>query len=340
MKEIKEFKYTNAILLKLISTTELLGKLNILIAKMTNPYILTYILESVDALNSNEIENIHSTYDEAALDIIINNKSSDYLRYRKTLKQAHKRLVSSEIIRVKDIQWINFSLRGVDECFRKLPVTIKDNKGNIIHYGVDANKVPILMGELIKEINEESNINPIIKSLLIHHKFEEIHPFNDGNGRTGRIIFALLINKYNVLEIPASVFSYSVFKNKSDYYKALHKADEGNYNFYLLTMLEIFNHSLEVSINFIEELNQKIKLISDFNEIKENRKLEKVLIATFSGIKVTTKYIAKKLDMNQKTVKKYLDILVNLNILKQEVIGKYRPYKNLIIEKLVNDYFI
>ena len=340
MKDIKKFKYTNEILLKLVTTTELLGKLNVLIGKIDNPYILTYILESIDTLNSNEVENIHSTYDEAALEVIINDKNSEYLRYRNTLKQGHKRLLASEIIRSTDIEWINSSLRNVDEGFRKLPVTIKDNKGNIIHHGVDANEIPLLMANLVKVINEEDNTNAIIKSLLIHHEFERIHPFSDGNGRTGRILFALLINKYNVLEIPASVFSYSVLKNKDKYYKALSKADDGDLNYYLLSMLEIFNHSLEVSIDFIKKLNKKIKEISTFEEIKENKKLEKILFASFSGIKITTKYISKKLLINQKTVKKYLDLLVNLNILKQEVIGKYRPYKNLIIEELINTYFL
>lgn len=336
---MKNINLTTNEMAKLIKTTDLLGKVNVLIAKMENPFLLTYILESIDTLSSNEVENIHSTYDGAADDIIINNDMSPYVRYRETLKQSHQRLIASEIIRPKDIVWINTNIRAIKSGFRKTPVEIKNNKGVVIHKGASADQIPTLISELTNDINEDRDMNLIIKALLIHHKFENIHPFTDGNGRTGRILFALLLSKYQILDIPASVFSYSVLKNKNKYYKALNQADQGDFHFYISEMLDILNESLEITIEFAKKLDEKLKAILSFDKVKDNKNLQAVLKKSFVGVKTTAKYISRKLDMNQKTVKKYLDVLVDLNILKQEVKGKYKPYKNLVLEKLINDYF-
>ena len=342
--EIKDDDLTLEIMRKLVNTKELLGKLNVLIAKMKNKYILTYIIEKIDAISSNEIENIHTTVDEAANDIVKKDFASPFVRYREALKTAHQKLSEKGIIQQEDIVWINNRIRGKNIGLRKTPVKIvKKNYSNeqTIHQGVDANKLPELMSELIKIINSENNdLDPIIKSLLIHHQFEYMHPFADGNGRTGRIIFAILLTKYNVLEVPASVFSYSAVKNKEKYYKALRLADQNDYVKYLEIMLEIFNSSLKMSIDFAKDLNSQYewseKIVFD---TYQNTKLLNLLPHCFVGVKFSINFLVKKTKLNNKTIKKYLNYFEILHIVEQEVKGTYRPYKNLLIEKLIYKYW-
>ena len=342
--EIQNDDLNLKIMRKLVNTKELLGKLNVLIAKMKNKYILTYIIEKIDAISSNEIENIHTTVDAAANDIVKKDSASPFVRYREALKTAHQKLSEKGIIQQEDIVWINNRIRGQNIGLRKTPVKIikKDSLNKqMIHQGVDANELPELMSKLIKVINlENENLDPIIKSLLIHHQFEYMHPFSDGNGRTGRIIFAILLTKYNVLEVPASVFSYSAVKNKEKYYKALRLADQNEYTKYLEIMLDIFNSSLKMSINFAKDLNLQYEWSRKvvFENYQKTKMLD-LLPHCFVGVKFSMKYLLKKIDLNNKTIKKYLNYFEDLGIIKQEVKGIYKPYKNLLIEDLIYKYW-
>lgn len=323
----------------LIRATDLLGKVNVHIAKMENPFLLTYLLETIESITSNEVENIFSTVDEGENDYISNNQSSPYVMYREALKQAHVRLKNNEIIRTSDIEFINSQIRGHKFGYRKTPVTIKDSNWNIIHTGANANDIPELMASIVKKINEDWTENSIVKALLIHHEFEKVHPFADGNGRTGRILFALLLTKFEVLDIPASVISYSILKNKDKYYQALSKADSGDYSFYLETMLSLLIDSLQITIEFANNLRKDLDDVLASDEISNNDVLMNIVKVTFTGVKVTSGLVSKKAGVDIKTAIKYLDKLTTMSILEKEVNGKYRPYKNLIIERLLNKYF-
>ena len=342
------YKLTNKdlslfVLNELLKTKDLLAKLNLLIAKskIKNPYLLTYILEKVETISSNEIENIHTTIDEAANDIVFDNKTSPYVRYREALKNAHKKLEVSEIIRPNDIVKINNCVRGKKIGFRKTPIKIfKSRSQEILHFGANAQDIQNLIINLNSWVNQpiaEFKLDPVLKALLFHHQFEYIHPFTDGNGRTGRILFAIIITKYKVLEVPASIFSYSIAQKKEKYYNALKTADKGNYNKYLEIMLGIFNDSLQIAIAFITSLHKKyLEIVKLVANRRLNQKVLEILPYCFFGVKFTVKFLERKTKLNYKTITKYLKELQNLDIVKQEISGKYRPYKNLIIENLIN----
>lgn len=325
----------------LAKTIELFGKLNVIIAKMENPYFLTYLLEAIDTISSNSIENIHSTVDSEITNIIINdnNNVTPYVRYRETLKQAHRRLQNNDIIRIKDIKWINTRIRGQESSFRKTPITIEDDKRNVVHLGVDAHKLDNEMDQLIKSINEIDDSNLIIKALLIHHKFEYIHPFLDGNGRTGRILLAILFTKFQIMDIPTSALSYSIAKNKKTYYESLNKADKGNESFYILNMLQILNDSLEITIRFAKDVSIAKNKILKYDEVENSKQFSAVAKWSFSSVRMSNKYLIRKTKLNNKTVKKYIDKLVDLSVIEVIRKGKYRIYKNIILDNLLQKYF-
>lgn len=320
---------------QLIKATDLFGKVNTKLAKMKNPYLLTYILEAVDSISSNDIENIHTTVDEAFQDLVTDKVDSPFYNYREALKQSHRNLMASELILIKDIKLINKRIRGVDGEFRKTPVSIKDSEGKVIHKPIDANKIPSEMEKLVNTINQDREKNQILNALDIHHQFEWIHPFSDGNGRTGRILFALLLNKYEILNIPASVFSYSLMKSKDAYYKALKLADQDKKNDYYIIMLELLNESLELTLKVIDDI---IKILSIRLE-NRNEKESKIIEYIFAGVKTSNKYLAKKTGLNNKTVSKYVDLFVKEGFLVKENKGKYVAYKNLDLDTIISKYF-
>lgn len=335
----KELNLSINVMHKLIVSTDLFGKVNTLLARMKNPYLLTYLLEPIEALSSNKIESIFTTVDQAYNDLIQSNDStSEFVKYRETLKQAHIRLNNNEIIRSNDIEWINKSLLGNNVGYRKIPVTIKDSNGKVIHKPVDASKISEEISSLVKLINEDRDMNQIIKSFIIHHKFEWIHPFADGNGRTGRILLALLFKKYEILDIPASIISLSISQDKTKYYEGLNAADNGDINKYLENMLDLLNDSLNKSIVFINEYNKKLNDVLE--QHKDNEPFSKVIEWCFAGVKVSNSYLVKKTSLNNKTVKKYIDILENEGVIKIERVSNTTPYKNLFVERLITKYFV
>jgi Fic family protein len=263
----------------LLNTTSLIGQLNTLIAKIKKPYLFTYIIEQINAIASNSIENIHTTMDIESTNMIIKGKNnqSPYIRYCTATRDAHKRLELTKIIRNKDIELMNSNIRGINSVFRTTPVSIRGNNNEVLHNGIDAQEIPSQMANLIKTINEDSDKNPIIRALVIHHQFEYIHPFTDGNGRTGRLLFSLLLKKFKVLDIPASVFSYSILKNRSLYYHALKKADEGDLHFYKIKMLNILNDSLKLSFLFVTKISEEKQKILNYEDVKNSPRCQSVV---------------------------------------------------------------
>ena len=325
---------------QLIVITKLLGDLNLLLTQLPNPYFLTYLTEMIDSISSNKIENIHSTIDLSSEEEAIKEKNNmtPYVRYRETTKQAHLRFVNSGLITINDLIWINNQIRGKNIGLRKTPVTIKNSNNKIIHYGIEAQNISKELSKLINLINDDQKkINPIIKTLLIHHKFEHIHPFTDGNGRTGRILNALLFYKFELLKSPATLISYSISKDKNKYYNALNEADKGKYNKYLENMLDILRDSLEIGISFSQDISKSITNI--IKQVDDSKKLKEITLLCFRGFKISNSFLIKKSGFNNKTITKYTNELIEKNIIEIIKKGKYKLYKNIVLEKILNKYF-
>ncbi len=319
---------------ELIKSTDLFGKVNTSLASIPNKYILTYVLEAIEAISSNDIENIFTTVDEA-YDSQMSHQESPFYNYREALKQAHKNLISNDLILIKDIKQINKRIRGVDGEFRKGPVFIKDSQNNVIHKPTDAQNVPKEMAELINNINKDRDKNQILNALDIHHKFEYIHPFSDGNGRTGRVLFAILLSKYEILDIPASIFSYAIMEEKKKYYQALQYADKGELEKYYEIMLFLLNASLKMTLDFIHAIKKELDIQLNI----ENAKKKAIIWQLFSGVKISNKFIVKKTGLNNKTVSKYVDELIEEGMVKKSRTSKYVTYKNLALERIVREVF-
>jgi Fic family protein len=226
---------------------------------------------------------------------------------------------------------------------RKLSGTVLQNErtGETVYTPPEEEiEIKDLLSNLEKYINEDfDDIDPLIKLAVIHYQFESIHPFYDGNGRTGRIINVLYLVLKKLLDSPILYLSSYIIRNKESYYKLLqevrtHKNWEG-WSVYILTGIE---KTAEETLRLVKRINVEIEIMSA--EIKE--KLPKIYSKELSDLlfyEFYTKivYIEKGLSITRKTAANYLSSLEKEGFLVSEKIGKERIYQNKRLYDLVKD---
>ena len=193
-----------------------------------------------------------------------------------------------------------------------------------------------LMGALERFINEHelSPYDPIVKMAIIHHQFESIHPFYDGNGRTGRIINILYLILSGLLELPILYLSQYVIRYKADYYKYLQEVREThNWDNWILYMIEgVRQTSLDTIelITSIREQMQEMKMV-----LRDNYKFysQDLLNNLFKHPYTKISFIERDLGVSRLTAANYLNKLSEDGVLKKERVGKTNYYIN---EKLFN----
>jgi Fic family protein len=194
------------------------------------------------------------------------------------------------------------------------------------------------LANLEKFINEDETssgehsrtIDPLIKMAILHYQFEAIHPFSDGNGRTGRILLLLYLKLSGLLDTPAIYLSEYIIKNKVEYYRCLRDVTEKNeWEDYILYMLDMIE---ETSNKGLKRLN-KITTAMEETATEIKKKLPKVYSKDLIEILFRLPYTKRQhlIDENignLKTVGNYLIALEENGFLKSEKVGKEKLYLN------------
>ena len=219
-----------AIYKKLISAHRYLAELKGVCRSMPNQAILINTLILQEAKDSSEIENIITTHDELFREAVFPEyagkaAAKEVQNYTVALRRGYELLCKDRILTNRHILAIQEELERNRSGFRKLPGTeLKNDKTGQTVYQPPQHPDEILrlMGQLERFINEADNeTDPLIRMAVIHHRFESIHPFYDGNGRTGRIINVLYLVLSGLLDIPVLNLSRYLVQNKSEYYRLL-----------------------------------------------------------------------------------------------------------------------
>ncbi|HNW99624.1 MAG TPA: Fic/DOC family N-terminal domain-containing protein, partial [Bacteroidales bacterium] len=220
-KILKSLPYAHAALaeLKGIATT------------IPNQNILINTLGIQEAKDSSAIENIITTHDdlyksELNFDSVKSLNAKEVQNYILALKKGFNLISKNKLLTNRMILQIQEELEKNKAGFRKLPDTTLKNAstGEIIYTPPqDYEEIKRLMSNLEKFINDEKicDYDPLVKMAIIHFQFESIHPFYDGNGRTGRIINILYLILENLQTLPILYLSNYIIKNKIEYYKLL-----------------------------------------------------------------------------------------------------------------------
>jgi len=337
---------TKQILKKAISANRALAKLNGVANTIPNQNILINSLVLQEAKDSSEIENIITTHDELYKSSIdssnISQATKEVNSYAKALKEGFRLVKKHNLLLVRDIVAIQAILENNNAGVRKQAGTVLKNEatGEVVFTPPQSeSEIRELLTNLEEYINTQDDIDPLIKMAIVHYQFESIHPFYDGNGRTGRIINILYLVLHELLELPILYLSRYIIKYKADYYRLLQEVREKeSWEEWILFMLDGVEQTSQETIKIINIINELMQKTA--NEIQKNLPkiyskdlIETVFIHPYTKIE----FLTHRLNLHRDTASKYLKELEKIGILESVKIGRNRYYINVRLYDLLKN---
>lgn len=306
-----------------------------------NQGILIDTLALQEAKASSEIENIVTTQDElfqASLfpDHPVSPAAKEVALYSDALKcgfdslhRTHGLLTNNNIIEMFRI------LKRTTDGFRRTPGTALKNEtsGEIVYVPPQTGEDVLRhMTALERFINEpgDDGVDPLVRMAIVHHQFESIHPFSDGNGRIGRIINVLYLTQQGLLEIPILYLSRYITAHKADYYRLLQAVrDTGDWEPWLLYMLRAVGSTAGGTLSLIEGIKilmaeQKNRLRTDYPRLYSQDLLNNIFRCPYTRIE----FLQKDLGITRQTAARYLDQLAMGGVLIKHQAGRNNYYIN------------
>jgi Fic family protein len=328
---------TTKVLRKTIDASRALAKLNGMLTNLPNPTLFLDTIHLQEAKASSEIENIITTNDDLYRSLVADKKfdnlaTKEVISYKEALwnglQQIETRPFISTNLCVEIVQSIKKNTAGI----RTTPGTALKNTNDETIY------TPPTGEDVIREklhnletfINGDDAIDPLIKMALMHYQFEAIHPFSDGNGRTGRILLLLYLKLEKLLDTPAIYLSEYIIKNKADYYTKLRMVTENNdWEGWILYMLEMVEYTAKKGLERLRNVTSLMEQMA--TEIKET--LPKVYTKELIEILFRLPYTKRQFLIDAKlgtpkTVGNYLMELEKSGFLISEKVGKEKLYLN------------
>jgi Fic family protein len=329
---------TKKILRKAVSAGRTLAKFDGTLLNLPNPNLFLDTIYLQEAKASSEVENIITTNDElyktlAADKKTENTATKEVLGYKEALWLGLEQLKAKPFISTNLCVKIVQRIKQNSASIRVTPGTTLSNAGGEIIYTPPGGETVIRekLANLEKFINDDSqSIDPLIKMAIMHYQFVAIHPFADGNGRTGRILLLLYLKLSGLLDNPAIYLSEYIIKNKTEYYLRLQNVTEkSEWEDYILYMLDMIE---ETSAKGLERLGKITSVMAETaDEIK--KKLPKIYSKDLMDILFRLPYTKRRhlIDAGigtPKTVGNYLIVLEENGFLTSEKVGKEKLYLN------------
>lgn len=338
---------TIAILKQLSQSHRYLAELKGTSKTIPNESILINTLTLQEAKDSSEIENIVTTHDDLYKENILihtNPATKEVFNYAQGLKLGFEIVRNEKLLLNKHILTIQKELLENNAGFRTQGGTkLVNSQGQTVYTPPQsATEVLDLMSNLEKFINDNdfSDLDPLIKMAIIHYQFESIHPFYDGNGRTGRIINILYLVLQGLLDIPILYLSRYITQNKAEYYQVLQdvrtKDDWEHLILYFLKSVEV---TAKQTIDLITNINN---LMQDYKADIQT-KLPKIysqdlINNLFRNPYTKIEFLEQELRINKRTAQNYLDKIAELGFLEKTKVGKSNYYmNNALIKVLMNE---
>ncbi len=335
---------TIKVLKKLASAHRALAELKGIVSTIPNENILINTLGLQEAKDSSAIENIITTHDdiykeELNLDGFKSLNAKEVQNYISALKKGYALISRNKTLTNNDIIEIQSVLEKNTAGFRKLPGTALKNAttGETVYTPPqEYSEIIDLMTNLERFINDDtmSDFDPLVKMAIIHYQFESIHPFYDGNGRTGRIINVLYLVMKDLLNLPVLYLSRHIIMNKGNYYKFLQEVREtDDWENWLLYMIEGVEQTSKETIILIKKIRE---LMFEYkNLLRDNYKFysQDLLNNLFKHPYTKIEFIERDLGVSRITAAKYLNELAKDGLLIKQKLGTGNYYIN---ERLMN----
>jgi len=344
---------TIEILQALNRANKALAELKGLARKLPNQAMLVNTIALREAKASTAIENIFTTDDElyksliyAETDLSLNAK--EVFRYRQVLWTGFQKIKDFGEFNIDLIIEIYQQIKQVNDGIRPSQTETVIKKGGSGLLGGSVIYTPPRGTAIIEQklenlfnyLNDDDtySYDPLIKLAVSHYQFEAIHPFRDGNGRTGRILSILLLIQKNLLEMPILYLSAFIIREKDNYYEFLNKVTtQRNWKEWIIYILRAVEETSIFTTNKIEEIDRLFtntwQLVNEKQPLIRKELIEKIFEQPYTSPK-------KIIDSNIKslnTAKKYLIQLQELGILVPEKVGKEIIYLNIDLYNLLSE---
>ena len=338
---------TKAVLKQLNNANRALAELKGVALTIPNENILVSTLTLQEAKDSSEVENIVTTQDDlyqgaaASLsEYAINAATKEVLNYREALQHGFHLVRDKGVLTSSVIKEIQKMLEHNSAGFRNVPGTsLKRSDGKTVYTPPqDKQTILNLMDNLEIFINDDrvSELDPLIKLAIIHHQFESIHPFYDGNGRTGRIICVLYLVLTGRLDLPILYLSRYITHNKGEYYKliqAIRDKNEDNaaeWEAWILFMLKGIEETAIETTRLVKGIS---KLMADFKSVLRPKfgKLyrHELLNTRFFDPYTKVEFLEKELMVSRATATRYLNELCETGLIEKIKVSRSYYYMNL-----------
>ncbi|MFT6164468.1 MAG: Fic family protein [Zhongshania aliphaticivorans] len=331
------------VLRALVKAHRYLAELKGIAKTIPNEGILLSSLSLQEAQSSSAIENIITTqdalYKHELQTTLADPVTKEVAHYAEALRLGYTLVKRQGTLTLNTILEIQACLEGNRAGFRKVPGTVLKNEqtGQVIFEPPAPDKIPGYMSALEQFINTEQNIDPLVCMALIHHQFETIHPFYDGNGRTGRIINILYLVLSGLLDAPTLYLSRYINQTKYEYYKGLQNVRDGaGWEAWTLYILRGVASTAKHTTSLIERIRDL--LFEQKKHIRERHKFysQDLINNLFHHPYTKVAFVERDLNVSRATATRYLDALAEDGVLKKQKLGRENCYINF---RLINLLF-
>jgi len=333
---------TKVVLKKLAGAHRALAELKGVAQTIPKQEILINTLTLQEAKDSSEVENIVTTHDELyksslGLEKYISPAAKEVQNYIAAIKRGFAIVSKKKILSTNNIIEIQEILEENKAGLRKVPGTTLKNQqtGEVIYEPPQsAKEIKELMNNLESFINDNSltDLDPIVKMAIIHFQFESIHPFYDGNGRTGRIINILYLVLNDLLDIPILYLSRCIIRNKVAYYQKLQDVrDNDSWEVWLLYMISAVEETAYETIRLVNDI--KTEMMKMKNILRNNYKFysQELLNHLFKQPYTKIEFLQNDLGISRVTASNYLNKLAKDKVIFKYKLGKTNYYINLTL---------
>jgi len=320
-------------------STAALAELKGIAKTIPNQAMLINAIVLQEAKDSSEIENIITTQDELYKALTVNKskisaETKEVVNYRKAIFQGFDIAKKQGFIRVNDIVSIQQELVDNTAGIRSTPGTVlKNDKTGEIVYTPPQDKAEILdlLTNFINHFNQlDNDLSPLINLAVLHYQFESIHPFYDGNGRTGRILNILYLILNELIDVPILYLSSYIIENKPEYYRLLNRTNrDGKWEEWIMFMLKAVESTSKDTILRITNIKKQldktiIKVQMESPKIYRKELVELLFEQPYSKID----FVVDKLNVERKAASRYLKELENIGIVESQKVGREILYIN------------
>jgi len=317
-------------------------------AKSTpNEGILISSLTLQEAKDSSAIENIITTHDELfrvgdAKAEKTNLTAKEVENYRVALLEGYRQTREKGLIRVADILHLHSLIEPNKGGIRKIPGTVIGNattKEVIYTPPQHPDEITHLLDNLVTYINDDelSELDPLIKMAIIHHQFESIHPFYDGNGRAGRIINILYLVRSNLLDLPILYLSRYIVRTKNEYYRLLQAVrDHNNWEDWVVYILKGIEETAKETIEFINQIKilvqeTKRRMRKELPTIYSQELLNNLFFHPYTKVQ----FVMDQVGVSRITATKYLNQLAEHGFVEKYKVGRSNYFINQPLVALI-----